>query len=45
MHVADSQNDVKDEYLVRDDNSNTLWVGNGYDPRWFITKIGIYLRS
>ena len=28
MHVVDSQNDVKDEYLVRDDNNNTLRVGN-----------------
>ena len=45
VHVVDSQNDVKDEDLVRDDNSNTLWVGNLYDPRWFITETGIYLRS
>ena len=28
MHVFDSQNDIKDEYLVRDDKSNTLRVGN-----------------
>lgn len=26
MHVVDSQNDIKDEDLVRDDNSNTLRV-------------------
>ena len=28
MHVVDSQNDVKDEDLVKDDNKNTLRVGN-----------------
>ena len=37
VHVVDSQNDVKDEDLVRDDNNNTLRVGSVYDPRWFIT--------
>ena len=28
MHVVDSQNDIKDEDLVKDDNNNTLRVGN-----------------
>ena len=28
MHVVHSQNDIKDEDLVRDDNSNILRVGN-----------------
>ena len=28
MHVVESQNDIKDEDLVRYDNINTLRVGN-----------------